>query len=274
MRIIERSYLFSTLVWLGLVTCRAWADQYTNNIPGYGLYSTFVNAFDRTNTLNDLLPAIPGGTVTKWDCQNGFAPPVVAYDSVQGWKPNLTLAPGQGVAVYNPGAAKSRVIETNPPVPSLPLALPCGCGQTNFIGGQSVATHSYESVTGRPVLEGAMMTTWDITLQAWVDHVFTNGAWSPSVPVLPPWQAALIYVPCDPGANVSATLTSGAQDSVLTLGWPALYRGWRLQVQTNTPDSGLSGNWYDVIGATTTNRMLFNLDPAKGPVFYRLASPN
>ena len=65
-----------------------------------------------------------------------------------------------------------------------------------------------------------------------------------------------------------------ATGSVLTLSWPADHTGWRLQVQTNTLSVGLTaGNWADVPGASTTNRVIILIDPANGSVFYRMVFP-
>src|SRR5262249_4641106 len=43
-----------------------------------------------------------------------------------------------------------------------------------------------------------------------------------------------------------AFVVSGSQ---LTLSWPADHIGWRLQVQTNSLNVGVSGNWVDVPGS-------------------------
>jgi autotransporter-associated beta strand protein len=59
----------------------------------------------------------------------------------------------------------------------------------------------------------------------------------------------------------------------LILSWPADHTGWRLQAQTNSPNSGLGTNWVDVAGSTSTNTMLFQIDPSVGNVFYRLIYP-
>ncbi len=62
--------------------------------------------------------------------------------------------------------------------------------------------------------------------------------------------------------------------SVLALSWPADHTGWRLQVQTNDLNVGLTaGNWVDVAGASTTNQMIIPIDPANGSVFYRMVFP-
>ena len=59
----------------------------------------------------------------------------------------------------------------------------------------------------------------------------------------------------------------------LTLQWPESHTGWRLQAQTNSLSAGLSDNWVDVTGSTSTNKMSFTVHPINGTVFYRLVYP-
>jgi autotransporter-associated beta strand protein len=59
----------------------------------------------------------------------------------------------------------------------------------------------------------------------------------------------------------------------LALSWPADHIGWTLQVQTNDVNTGLSNNWQDVAGSTTTNQIVVPMVPANGTVFYRIFYP-
>ncbi|HTV41450.1 MAG TPA: autotransporter-associated beta strand repeat-containing protein [Candidatus Sulfotelmatobacter sp.] len=59
----------------------------------------------------------------------------------------------------------------------------------------------------------------------------------------------------------------------LTLTWPMDHTGWELQAQTNSLSTGLSTNWADVSGSTTTNQMVIPVAPNNGSVFYRLVYP-
>jgi autotransporter-associated beta strand protein len=68
-------------------------------------------------------------------------------------------------------------------------------------------------------------------------------------------------------------LTWSVTGSHLSLAWPAGYTGWRLQVQTNSPNPGLGTNWMDVAGSTLTNNLAIPVDASVGSVFYRLAYP-
>jgi hypothetical protein len=59
----------------------------------------------------------------------------------------------------------------------------------------------------------------------------------------------------------------------ITIGWPSGYKGWILQSQTNSLQTGLSSNWVDVLGSSTTTSMTFPLSKQSPSVFYRLRFP-
>lgn len=58
-----------------------------------------------------------------------------------------------------------------------------------------------------------------------------------------------------------------------TLSWPPDHVGWRLQRQINPADVGLTTNWVDLAGFTTTNSVIVTVNPTNGSVFYRLIYP-
>ncbi|MDB6066800.1 MAG: hypothetical protein JWR26_3008 [Pedosphaera sp.] len=55
--------------------------------------------------------------------------------------------------------------------------------------------------------------------------------------------------------------------------WPPDHLGWKLQTQTNLPGAGLGNNWINSPGSETTNQMTFQINPAAGSFFLRLAYP-
>jgi autotransporter-associated beta strand protein len=72
--------------------------------------------------------------------------------------------------------------------------------------------------------------------------------------------------------NIVASLSGGA----LTLSWPSDRTGWRLLVQTNNLQSGVSRNtndWTTVVGSAATNRVSLTVDTNKPASFYRLVYP-
>jgi hypothetical protein len=64
-------------------------------------------------------------------------------------------------------------------------------------------------------------------------------------------------------------ITVAASGGNLTLTWPADHTGWRLQSQTN----GLGTNWFDVLGANTTNQIVVPIDGTDNSVFFRMVYP-
>jgi hypothetical protein len=56
----------------------------------------------------------------------------------------------------------------------------------------------------------------------------------------------------------------------LRLSWPSDHIGWQLQAQTNKVSVGISTNWANVTGSTSTDTMVFPLNATNGTVFYRL----
>jgi hypothetical protein len=70
----------------------------------------------------------------------------------------------------------------------------------------------------------------------------------------------------------SATnMTFNLTGSTLNLSWPTNYLGWELQ--SNSLDLTVSGDWYLVPGSTTTNSVNIQVDPAQTNVFYRMYKP-
>jgi hypothetical protein len=69
--------------------------------------------------------------------------------------------------------------------------------------------------------------------------------------------------------NITFSVSGGS----LTLSWPTDHIGWRLQAQTNTVNVGLTTNWFDVSGSTTTNQVIMPIITTNGTVFYRMVYP-
>jgi len=91
----------------------------------------------------------------------------------------------------------------------------------------------------------------------WTDHVSTDGS----------------ITLTSGGVNVNATPTNiltSVSGNVLTLSWPMDHTGWTLQAQTNTVGTGISNNWVNVAGSSSTNMVNMTINPANGVVFYRL----
>lgn len=72
------------------------------------------------------------------------------------------------------------------------------------------------------------------------------------------------------GPTLPANITYTTTGNQINLDWPA-GQGWKLQCQTNTLGTGLTGTWYDVPGANPPYTV--DLDFANPTVFYRLKFP-
>ncbi len=69
------------------------------------------------------------------------------------------------------------------------------------------------------------------------------------------------------------TISNTRAGNLVTFSWPEDHIGWRLQVQTNASNIGLSTNWFTVPNSIATNQMSITLDPTNRYVFYRLVYP-
>lgn len=65
----------------------------------------------------------------------------------------------------------------------------------------------------------------------------------------------------------------GITNNQLYLTWPSDHTGWTLQAQTNSVSVGISTNWVNVAGSTTTNQLVVPINLTNGSVFYRLVYP-
>jgi autotransporter-associated beta strand protein len=74
-----------------------------------------------------------------------------------------------------------------------------------------------------------------------------------------------------PTVNPNPTnIVFSVTNNQLILSWPADHIGWQLQAQTNSLSVGLSTNWANVSGSTSTNQIAVPINLANGSVFYRL----
>jgi autotransporter-associated beta strand protein len=70
------------------------------------------------------------------------------------------------------------------------------------------------------------------------------------------------------GPTGPTTLTNSFSGSTLSLSWPA-GQGWRLQMQTNSLETGLGTNWVYLTDGSVSSTNI-TVDPVKPAVFYRL----
>jgi fibronectin-binding autotransporter adhesin len=94
---------------------------------------------------------------------------------------------------------------------------------------------------------------------AWTNRLAFDG----SIAVL-----SVSSLPTTP-TNITYSVSSGN----IILSWPASYKGWELQSQTNALSLGLRTNWVIVPGSTATNQVLFPIAATNGTVFFRMHRP-
>ena len=82
-----------------------------------------------------------------------------------------------------------------------------------------------------------------------------------------------LNVTLQPKQSSPPLLTSGVSGSTLNLSWVGDYKGYRLQVQTNDLNTGLSSNWVTVPGSTAVTATNIIISPSKASEFYRLVYP-
>lgn len=76
-----------------------------------------------------------------------------------------------------------------------------------------------------------------------------------------------------PTSNTATTLNASINANQVQLDWPVDHTGYRLQMQTNSPGSGLGTNWITVVNSISTNQMNFPISTTNGSVFFRLIYP-
>jgi hypothetical protein len=84
----------------------------------------------------------------------------------------------------------------------------------------------------------------------------------------------LVYGAGAPAISLAPSrVVAAASGNGLGLSWPADHLGWRLQVQTNAPGTGLTTNWVTMPGSDLLTSTNIVKNPAAGTVFYRLVYP-
>ncbi len=204
---------------------------------------------------------------------------IAVVTNSSGTPKTLTLDPGTG-NTYSFGGSVAG---------SLSLTLKSGTqvftGTNNYSGSTTVsggllelaaatlATNSTVSVAGGAVLQldfaGVTNRVGSLVLNgvSQAPGVYDSTTGSPYIT-----GPGSLLVPSSVATNPT-NITTSVSGTTLTLTWPADHTGWRLQVQTNSLSTGLSGNWSDVPGSTAVNTVNTTINPANGAVFYRMVYP-
>ena len=69
------------------------------------------------------------------------------------------------------------------------------------------------------------------------------------------------------------TIANTVSGNTINMNWGAGYLGWKLQLQTNNINTGISTNWVTVPGSEAASTYVLNIDAVNGTVFSRLVFP-
>ena len=174
------------------------APSYALDInPGSNLIA---NQLDHgSNTLDLILTNVPDNSqLLKWDvAAQDFTQIYTFVGSSSAWIPaGGTLSPGEAGFLLNPDAAYSITFTGSPHVPVLPV--PLTRNALHYLSRQTADIGSWDSITGLPPEEGALLLRWEVNLQDFQTNRFTGGQWQPTNPVVNIGEGVVIWLPPPP----------------------------------------------------------------------------
>ena len=229
----------------------------TTTVAGGGVYIDGING---TNTVTVSSGATLGGTGAI------FGPVTIASDGILSpgdlstTMATLVISNSLNIAgtcimdLNKSGAALTSDLVTNITALTLDGTLELNLNGDALAAGDSFQLFSFKSASG--TIAGITPETPAVGLAWDTSHLTVDGT--------------LRVLGVNPTPTNIVAVVSGGQ---LHLSWPADHTGWRLQVQTNALDTGLSTNWTDVAGSTIVNSMSFPIDTKSPAVFYQMTYP-
>jgi len=155
--------------------------------------------------------------------------------------------------------------------------LPVGLTGTRYYDGTATAVFSILSITNVVGTDVVTVASGNVTLAspaAGVEPIISASALSLGGAEAPDYTTTGATGAVTVTVNTNATsIVSSVANNTMTFSWPLDHTGWDLQAQTNSVSVGISNNWVDVVGSTTTNQVAIPIDPTQGTVFYRLVYP-
>jgi fibronectin-binding autotransporter adhesin len=163
------------------------------------------------------------------------------------------------------------------------LTLQAGSTMAMDVSLDGGLTNDLVKVTGLMAYGGTLQLT-NIGVTALTNgaafKLFSNGTFSGNFATIsgsPGSGLGWSFNPTNGIATVVATvainptnITVSVSGNQLTLSWPSDHLGWTLQAQTNALGAGLSTNWFDVPGSSSSTQAVININPNAPTVFYRL----
>ncbi|MEC8972271.1 MAG: hypothetical protein VX509_00050, partial [Verrucomicrobiota bacterium] len=143
------------------------------------------------NRVSDILPSVPAGsTLVKFNPATGKWETNTFTDA---WsQPGMTLAPGEGAVLDNKGDAFSVLLTGFTPWKKTTLAIPAG---DSVVSPALAKGGLLSSRLGLPLAEGLVVKLLNNGTGKYDAYAVSNGAWSPSEPVVALGQAFIISAP-------------------------------------------------------------------------------
>jgi polygalacturonase len=214
----------------------------TNNFRNW--YYNCTNDFGASANLSNGIPL----AFTDVNLTNAGSATIWLY----GWQPKLSpniISQPVGQTVNYGSNATFTVVATGVPDPTYQWQL----NSTNLSGANS-ATLTISSAT--PADDGSYTV------------IIANSAGSVTSSA-----AALTVNASALPSNIPTNIVARLFGNQLQLSWPQDHLGWRLEVQTNSVNSGIGTNWVTVPDSTNVTTTNITVDPANGSVFLRLVYP-
>jgi polygalacturonase len=200
-----------------------------------------------------------------------------------------TLSGNRPTLGSTPGGAYTYSLDTNTTGQvNLIVALPAPPAPTNLtaIGTNLLVNLTWNAVSGatgynlkRGTTSGGPYPTAfsGLTVTNYSDAAVTNGVtYYYVVSAVNSSGESTNSIPASAAPLPSATPTNivlQAGSGELQLSWPQDHLGWRLQIQTNSLNTGLGTNWVTVPNSTNVCQTNLTVNPTNGSVFLRLIYP-
>ena len=258
--------------------------EINSNMPAFATYQTGVAQVN--GGMLALVNSDPNVKyVTTHDITSGFADGQIHYTADQ----TVTIGQRWAAAYVAPPAS-----HTNAYLTSLALNPPGLAGLTSaFASGTFIygATNAYVN-SPTVTVTNADLTATNVLIFNSTTNRLTSGVASPPLTPLPlgVTNVVQVQVTAQDGVtkqtytvnvlelpNLTAPrLTNSVSNGTLTLSWPADQLGFRLLMQTNNLNLGLSANpndWWTVPGSTMTNLLAIPIFTTNLDEYYRLVYP-
>jgi hypothetical protein len=156
------------------------AQVYSVNVVGYinvpvpAGFSMIANQLDSgNNTVSSLLPSVPEGVTIYKFVSGSYL--INGYEFGEWSLPDMTLNPGEGAFIYNPGAEFNALFVGEVKQGTLTTPIPAGF---SIAASQVPQTGALDTVLGFPVVDGDTVYLFNNTTGAYAISGYEFGEWS------------------------------------------------------------------------------------------------